>query len=79
MVKNAYSIPGIQDTLDSLQGAVWCTLLDLKSGYWWVELEEASKALTAFMVGSLLWEWEDAIWIDEHSSDISVPYWDFFG
>ena len=53
MVKDTYSIPRIQDTLNSLQGAIWFTLLDLKSGYWQVELKEASKPLTAFMVGPL--------------------------
>ena len=53
MVKDTYSIPRIQDILDSLEGAVWLTLLDLKSGYWQMEFEEASKALTAFMVGPL--------------------------
>ena len=53
MVKDVYSIPRIQDTLDCLQGAIWLTMLDLKSRYWQVKLEEASKALTAFMVGSL--------------------------
>ena len=53
MVKDAYSMPRIQDTLDCLQGAVWFTLIDLKSGYWQVELKEASKALTAFTVGCL--------------------------
>ena len=52
-VNDAYSIPRIQDTLDCLQGAVWLTLLDVKSGYWQVELEEASKALTTFTVGPL--------------------------
>ena len=51
MIKDAYSIQRIQDTLDCLQGAVWFMLLDLKSGYWQVELKEASRALTAFMVG----------------------------
>ena len=48
MIKDAYSIPRIQDTLDYLQGAIWFTLLDLKSGYWQVELEDASKALMVF-------------------------------
>ena len=38
MVKDAYSVPRIQDTHDCLQGTVWFTLLDLKSGYWQVEL-----------------------------------------
>ena len=49
-VKDTYSIPRIQDTLDCLQGAVWFNLLDLKSRYWQVELEKASKALTTFTV-----------------------------
>ena len=53
MVKDTYSIPWLQDTLDCIQGAVWFTLLDLKSGYWQVELKEAIKAVTAFMIGTL--------------------------
>ena len=53
MIKDTYSILRIQDILDCLQGAVWFTLLDLKSGYWQVELEEASKILMAFTVGPL--------------------------
>ena len=50
MVKDAFSIARIQDTMDCLQGAVWFTLLDFKSKYWQVKLEEASKALIAFTV-----------------------------
>ena len=34
--------------LDSLNGTVWFTSLDLKSGYWQVEMEEGCKALTSF-------------------------------
>ena len=39
--------------IDCLQGAIWFTLLDLKSRYLQVKLEEASKVLTAFMVAPL--------------------------
>ena len=42
-INNSYSLPRIEDTLDSLNVAVWFTALDLKSGYWQVEMDEASK------------------------------------
>ena len=52
-IKDAYSLPCIDETLDCLGGAIIFTSLDLKSGYWQVEMDEESKALTAFMVGPL--------------------------
>ena len=33
-IKDGYSLPRIEDTLDWLHGAVWFPILDLKSGYW---------------------------------------------
>ena len=52
-VKDAYSIPRIEDSLDSLNGSCIFTSIDLKAGYWQVELDEHSIPLTAFTVGPL--------------------------
>ena len=52
-IKDAHSHHQIEETLDYLNGAEWFTSMDLKSGYWQVEMEEESKALTAFTVGLL--------------------------
>ena len=52
-VKDAYSLPRIEESLDCLNGAQIFSSIDLKSGYWQVELTEESKAMTAFTVGPL--------------------------
>ena len=52
-VKDAYSLPQIVKTLDSLQGSQWFSSHDLKSRYWQVKMDEESKPLTAFTVGPL--------------------------
>ena len=52
-IKDAQSLPRIEDSLDCLDGATICTSLDLQSGYWQVELTEPSRPLTVFTVGSL--------------------------
>ena len=49
-VKDAYLLPRIDKTLDSLQGSQWFSSLNLKSGYWQVEMDEESKPLTVFTV-----------------------------
>ena len=53
-INDAYSLPWIDETLDSLQGSQWFSSLNLKSGYWQVEMDEESKPLTAFTVGLLV-------------------------
>ena len=58
-IKDVYSLPRIDDTLDCLHGAKWFSTLDLKSGYWQVELEEEAKPQTAFTMDPLgFWECE---------------------
>ena len=41
-VKDAYSLPRIEESLDCLNGSQIFSSLDLKSGYWQVELDEES-------------------------------------
>ena len=50
-VNDAYLLPHIDETLNSLQESQWFPSLDLKSGYWQVEMDEESRPLTAFTVG----------------------------
>ena len=52
-VKDNYSLPKIDHHLEQLIGAAWFTTLDLKSGYWQVELTEQCKPYTAFTCGPL--------------------------
>lgn len=47
-VKDAYSLPRIDDILDSLGGASWFSCLDLDSGFFQVEIEKADRYKTAF-------------------------------
>ena len=52
-IRDAYAIPRIEDSLHLLVGSKFFTKLDLKAGYWQVELKEEDKAKTAFQVGNL--------------------------
>ena len=52
-IKDVPSLPRIEDSIDCLDGATIFTSLDLLSGYWQVELTEASRPLTAFTLGPL--------------------------
>ena len=52
-MKDAYSLPQIEDSLDSLNGSCIFTSIDLKAGYWQVEMDPESIPLTVFTVGPL--------------------------
>ena len=52
-VNDAYSLPRIEDSLDSLNSSCIFTSIDLKAGYWQVEMDPENIPLTAFTVGPL--------------------------
>ncbi|GBM94016.1 Retrovirus-related Pol polyprotein from transposon 297 [Araneus ventricosus] len=56
--KDSYPLPRIVDTLDSLNGSQWFTTLDLKSGYWQVEIRLEDREKTAFTTGQGLWQFK---------------------
>ena len=52
-IKDAHSLPRIEDTLDCLSGARFFTKLDLRSAYWQCAVKESDKPKTAFNLGPL--------------------------
>ena len=52
-VPDQFYLPRIDETLDALAGSCIFSSVDLKSGYWQMELDESSKQYTAFTCGPL--------------------------
>ena len=48
--KDAYPLPNMNSILDKLRNAKYISKLDLKSGFWQVAMDEASKEKTGFRV-----------------------------
>jgi predicted aspartyl protease len=55
-IKDAYPLPRINESLDSLGGAKWFSTLDMASGYWQVPLTEKAKKKSAFVVRGGLYQ-----------------------
>ena len=51
--KDSYPLPRMQEVLESLLGAGHFSCLDLKSEFWQIKMEEASKQYTTFTIGNL--------------------------
>ena len=57
-VRDAHYLPRIDETFDRLAGSSWFSTLDLKSGYWQLDLDPKDRKYTAFTAGSLgFYEW----------------------
>ena len=52
-IKDAYNLPRVDETIDTLIGSKWFSKLDLRSGYWQVEIKEEDKHKTAFSLGPM--------------------------
>ncbi len=57
-IRDAYPIPRIDDTLDALEEAKFISTLDLRSGYWQVEMNPKTQAMTAFISHKGLFEFK---------------------
>ncbi len=54
-IKDAYALPNLEDTFSALTSSRWFSVLDLKSGYYQIEVEESDKNKTAFVCPLGFW------------------------
>ena len=51
--KDAYPLPCMQETMESMVGTRHLSCMDLKSGFWQVQMDKESRQYTTFTVGSM--------------------------
>ncbi|GFV13512.1 hypothetical protein TNCV_2288551 [Trichonephila clavipes] len=56
--KDVYPLPRIDDTLDCLKSAMFFSSMDLRFGYWQIEIDEADREKTAFFTPEGLYEFK---------------------
>lgn len=48
-IRDAYTLSNLEEAVSTLAGSKWFSVLDLKSGYYQIEMEECDRANTAFL------------------------------
>lgn len=56
-IKDAYALPNLEESFSALSGAQWFSVMDLKSGYYQIEMNESDKHKTTFVCPLGFWEW----------------------
>uniref|UniRef100_A0A6G5ABV7 Putative tick transposon n=1 Tax=Rhipicephalus microplus TaxID=6941 RepID=A0A6G5ABV7_RHIMP len=56
--KDVYPLPRVDDSLDKLRRAKYFSSVDLKSGYWQIEVDERDREKTAFVTPDGLYEFK---------------------
>jgi hypothetical protein len=51
--KDSFRLPQIDTTLDALAGSRWFSTLDMKSGYWQVDVDKSDREKNSILVGIL--------------------------
>lgn len=56
-IKKKYPIPRIEDTIETLQGAKYFSIMDLESGYHQIRIKEEDQHKTVFVTRDGIFEW----------------------
>lgn len=57
VTKKDYPTPIMNDLIEKTQGSKWFTVIDLKDGYFQIEIKEEDKRKTAFKFDNAVYEW----------------------
>lgn len=55
-IKDAYPLPNLEESVSALSGSKWFSVLDLRSGYYQIEMDEADKAKIDILTPIVFWE-----------------------
>lgn len=55
-IKDSYALPNLEESFSALAGSKWFSVMDLKSGYYQIEMNESDKHKTAFVCPFGFWE-----------------------